>query len=82
MLTALDFDIQITSSYRFLQRFAKILKADTMIFNLSRYLNELALVNYKMLKFSNSMIAASSLYLSLKMTKHANPWNETIIRHS
>lgn len=35
MLYKLDFDIQITSSYRFLQRFAKILKVDDTIFNLS-----------------------------------------------
>ena len=70
MLCALDFDIQITSAYRFLERYAKVLKADTLIFNLSRYLLELALVSYKMVRYSNSNLAASALYLSLKMTKH------------
>ena len=69
MLTLLDFNIQITSSFRFLERFAKIAKADNLIFNLSRYLIELSLVNYRMLRFSASNLAASSLYLSLKMTK-------------
>lgn len=69
MLTTLDFSIQINSSYRFLERFIKISKADTLIFNLSRYLIELSLANYKMLRFSSSNLAASALYLSLKMTK-------------
>ncbi len=52
MLQTLDFDIQITSSFRFLERFAKVAKIDPLIFNLSRYLLELSLVNYKMLKYS------------------------------
>lgn len=69
MLTVLDFEIQITSSYRFLERFTRVSKSDALIFNLSRYLMELSLVSYKLLKYSNSNIAASALYLSLKMTK-------------
>lgn len=70
MLQALDFDIQITSSYRFLERYAKIMKADPVIFNLARYLTELTLVSYRMTRFAQSNIAASALYLALKMTKH------------
>ena len=82
MLVSLQFDIQITSSYRFLERFAKIMKVNDTIFNLSRYLLELSLINYRMIKFRNSNIAASALYLALKMTKSACPWNETISKHS
>ncbi len=47
----------------------KVAKADPIIFNLSRYLIELSLVSYKMTKFTPSNLAASALYLSLKMTK-------------
>ena len=82
LLCALDFDIQINSAYRFLERFAKILKADAVIFSLSRYLMELGLVNYKTVRFSQSNLAASALYLSLKMTKNQNPWNDLIVKHS
>lgn len=82
MLELLDFDIQITSSHRFLQRYAKILKANQMIFHLSQYLIELALVSYKMIKFPQSMIASGALYLSLRMTNTSSPWNETISKHS
>ena len=49
---------------------------------MSRYLLELALVNYKMIKFRSSNLAASALYLSMKMTKSPNPWNDTIAKHS
>ena len=82
MLRVLDFNIQINSTYRFLERYAKVAKVDSMIFNLSRYLLELGLVNYKVLKYSNSNMAASALYLSLKMTKHPDPWSELLIKHS
>jgi hypothetical protein len=35
-----------------------------------------------MLKYQSSNLAASALYLSLKMTKHQNPWTDLIIKHS
>lgn len=82
MLQALDFDIQITSAYRFLERYAKIMKADPVIFNLARYLIELSLVSYRMIRFSQSNLAGAALYLALKMTKHSQPWNEVIAKHS
>lgn len=82
MLQTLDFDIQITSSFRFLERFAKVAKIDPLIFNLSRYLLELSLVNYKMLKYNQSNLASSALYLSLKMTKHPQPWSEAMVQHT
>jgi len=82
MLHTLDFNIQITSSFRFLERFGKIARAEALIFNLSRYLIELSLLNSKMLRFSNSNLAASALYLSMKMTRNPNPWNEVLAQHT
>jgi transcription initiation factor TFIIIB Brf1 subunit/transcription initiation factor TFIIB len=82
ILSVLDFDIQINSSFRFLERYCKIAQADSMIFNLSRYLLELCLVNYKMIKYAPSNLAASALYLSNKMTKSANSWSEALAHHS
>ena len=51
ILQTLDFNISINTSFRFLERYCKIAKVDSMIINLSRYLLELCLVNYKMNKF-------------------------------
>jgi hypothetical protein len=82
MIQTLDFNITFTSSYRFLERLAKIANVDPLIFNLSRYLMELSLVSYKMVKYSNSNIASSALYLALKMTKQPSPWSEELVKHS
>ena len=48
ILFELDFDIQLTSSYRFLERFAKHLKLDKVTFFLSQYMLELGLLDSKM----------------------------------
>ncbi len=82
MLQTLDFNIQITCQYRFLERFCKIAKVDRLIFNLSRYLIELSLLHCRMLKYYNSNLAASALYLSLKMTRHQTPWSDALVKHT
>jgi hypothetical protein len=74
ILTTLDFDVTFTSSFRFLERYCKLNKSDEFTFNLSRYLIELALVDYKMLKYSPSMLAAGALFLSNKIFKKEVAW--------
>jgi len=82
MLTILDFNIQITSAYRYLERYAKVAGTDPLIFNLSQFLIELTLTNYKMLKYSPSLISASAIYLSLKMTKQQVCWTDQLSKHT
>lgn len=43
---------------------------------------ELSLVSYKMNKYQGSNLAASALYLSLKMTKSPVPWSDLLVKHS
>lgn len=64
MLSTLDFKICSPSSLRFLERFAKIAKINSRQYSLARYLIELPLIEYRMLKHSPSIQAASALYLS------------------
>lgn len=64
ILTALDFNITTPSSYRFLERFSKLNGADAQLFNLARYLIELPLIEYRMLKYSPSNLASSALFLA------------------
>jgi len=52
ILSKLNFNITFNSSYLFLNRYAKLLRVNNKIYMLSRYLLELALVEYGMLKFS------------------------------
>ena len=67
MLSTLDFNITSPSSFRFLERFVKISQASSQQFNLARYLIELPLIEYRMLKHSPSLQAASALYLAKKI---------------
>jgi G2/mitotic-specific cyclin-B, other len=67
MLSTLDFNITSASSLRFLERFAKISNASTQQFFMARYLIELPLIEYRMLKHNPSIQAASALYLAKKI---------------
>jgi cyclin B len=69
MLTALDFDVTISSSFRFLERFIKISKSDSLIFNYARYIIELPLIDNSMLKWKPSLIACSAIYISKKVLR-------------
>ena len=69
ILFALDFDIQLTSSYRFLERFAKHQNLDSVSFYLSQYMLELGLMDSKMNQFNNSMQAISAIYTAKKFLK-------------
>lgn len=73
ILTTLNFNVCAPSSYRFLERFSKIGGCLTSKhFLLARYLIELPLIEYRMLKYCPSTIAASALYIAMKiLSKHS-----------
>lgn len=48
ILFTLDFDLSLTSSFRFLERFSKLVKLDNVSFSLSQYMLELGLLDSKM----------------------------------
>ena len=48
ILFSLDFDISLTTAYRFLERFAKLTKIDDVTFFLAQYILELGLLDSKM----------------------------------
>ena len=69
VLRVLNFNVTTPSAFRFLQRYARICECDEHSFNLARYLIELALVEYRLLKFKPSNIAASAMFLAQKILK-------------
>ena len=69
ILFELDFDIQQTSAYRFLERFAKHQKLDQVTFYLAQYMLELGLLDSKMNQFSCSLQAISAIYTAKKYLK-------------
>ena len=66
MLSSLNFDITFPTQWSFLEIFRKKLKIDQKTFNLAWFLMELSLINYKMLKFKYSQIAASAIMIAIK----------------
>ena len=67
MLIEFEFDITNPTSYRFLERFAKVCGATEQLWNLAQYLIELPLIEQRMLAYTPSNLAASALYLSRKI---------------
>jgi hypothetical protein len=76
VLRTLQFNVTIPSSFRFLERYAKLIDADTKTFNLAWYLVELPLIEYKMLKYKPSMISSAALFVAMKILKKDVKWNE------
>ena len=81
MLLALNFNLAATSPNRFLERYAKVHNIDEKAFMLAKYLIELSLIEYKMLKYSASNIACSAIYLACKVLKK-DAWSETMARNT
>ena len=81
VISCLNFNFTFTSPLRFLERYARVAGFDDKLFNHCRYLLELALVEYKMLKYIPSTLACSAIYLINKMRKKEG-WNEQLIKHA
>ncbi|CDW79874.1 UNKNOWN [Stylonychia lemnae] len=72
ILIALDFSIQQNSQYRFLERYCRIAKADTVMFTLAQYFLELGLLDSKMSKFLPSEQAAAAVLVAQRKVKKYN----------
>ncbi|CAG9309920.1 unnamed protein product [Blepharisma stoltei] len=67
ILIKLEFKLTVATPFRFLERYAQLENMDNFSFNFSRYLIELSLGDYNMLKYRPSEIAASSVYVTSKL---------------
>ncbi len=75
MLSSLNFDITFPTQWSFLEIFRKKLDLDQKTFYLAWFLMELSLINYKMLKYKMSQIAASALFIAIKSINFYNKTN-------
>ena len=82
ILLVLDFNLTTTSSLRFLERYARLSEVSDKGLWLAKYILELCLVDYKMLKYEPNILASSGLYLSNKILKKNQAWNETLEKNS
>lgn len=76
VLRALEFNLTIPSSYRFLERYSKLVESDQRTFNLAWYMIEIPLIEYKMLKYKPSQISSAAIFVAHKLQRKSIRWNE------
>ncbi|XP_020573172.1 G2/mitotic-specific cyclin-2-like [Phalaenopsis equestris] len=85
MANTLQFNLSVPTPYVFMRRFLKAAMSDMRLELLSSYIIELSLIEYEMLKYSPSMLAAAAVYTaqcSLKGFKHWTRTSELCTRYS
>ncbi|KAJ9590979.1 hypothetical protein L9F63_015985 [Diploptera punctata] len=81
LVKAVDFDLGMPLSYRFLRRYARCAKLTLPMLTLARYILEMSLMEYSFIQVSESRIAAAALLLALKM-KMGTGWTKTLEYYS
>lgn len=81
MLNTLSFRLSVPTIWVFLCRFAKLAGlTDRKSYLLARYYAERTLQEYKMLKYLPSNIAASAVYMAMKVTNSPVSWSKDMQR--
>lgn len=78
ILNSLSFELTVPIPIYFLRRFSKVALSDYQTHTLSKYLLELSQIDFRMIKYLPSTIAASSVYVSRLMLNTKPLWNETL----
>ena len=81
-LRVLKFDLSNPLPLHFLRRFSKAAHADSRIHTMAKYLMELSLIEYECSTWKPSLLAATSLYLTLRMISENCDWNDTLAFYS
>ncbi|VDM49338.1 unnamed protein product [Toxocara canis] len=81
MLRAIRFDIGCPLSYSFLRRYGKVCKYDMRLLTLARYILETSLLFYEFVPVSDSLMAAASLLLAVRIAKLGD-WNTVLVKYS
>ncbi|OMO83405.1 hypothetical protein COLO4_22539 [Corchorus olitorius] len=82
MLNTLQFNMSFPTPYVFMRRFLKAAQSDKKLELLSFFLIELALVEYEMLKFQPSLLAAAAIYTAQSSLYGFKQWSKTCEWHS
>uniref|UniRef100_A0A2C9WL48 B-like cyclin n=1 Tax=Manihot esculenta TaxID=3983 RepID=A0A2C9WL48_MANES len=82
MLNRLQFNMSVPTPYVFMQRFLKAAQCDKKIELLSFFLIELSIVEYEMLKFPPSLLAAAAIYTAQCTIYGFKQWSRTCECHS
>ena len=82
IISRLNFKFTHMSSLGFLERYCQLAELDQRGRYIARYALELALVNYRMVKYQPSAVACSAIYLVHKLQKKKECWDEVMQRNS
>lgn len=69
IILSVNFNLTTPSSLRFLERYGLVARLDEKMFCMAKYILELALVDYKTLKYTPSTVACATVYLVNKIHK-------------
>lgn len=81
ILMVLKMELTHSSSLKFIDRYAQVAEIETKAYYFARYLIETVLLEYSMLKYKNSLIAAGAIFLVNKIFKK-HGWTETLTHHT
>ncbi|GMN28748.1 hypothetical protein TIFTF001_002149 [Ficus carica] len=82
MLNTLQFNMSVPTPYVFMKRFLKAAQSDKKLELLSFFLIELSLVDYEMLKFPPSLLAATAVYTAQCTLYGFKQWSRTCEWHT
>lgn len=82
MLNKLKFRLTIPTPYVFIVRFLKAASSDEEMENLVFFLMELSLMQYVMMKFPPSMLAAAAVYTAQCTLQKTPVWNHVLKSHT
>ncbi|XP_016483735.1 G2/mitotic-specific cyclin-2-like [Nicotiana tabacum] len=82
MLNTLQFNMSVPTAYVFMRRYLKAAQSDRKLELLSFFLVELCLVEYAMLKFPPSFIAAAAIYTAQTTLYGVQQWSKTCEWHT
>lgn len=77
MVNTLQFNMSVPTSYVFMRRFLKAAESDKKLELLSFFMIELCLVEYEMLKFRPSLLAAAAIYTAQCTLRGSRHWSRT-----
>ncbi|XP_050236700.1 G2/mitotic-specific cyclin-2 [Mercurialis annua] len=77
MVSILEFKISVPTPFVFMRRFLKAAQSDKKLELLSFFIIELCLVEYEMLKFPYSLLAAAAVYTAQSTLSGYRHWSET-----
>ncbi|XP_009602403.1 G2/mitotic-specific cyclin-2-like isoform X3 [Nicotiana tomentosiformis] len=82
MINTLQFNLSVPTTYVFMMRFLKAAQSDKKVELLSFFMTELCLVEYEMLRFPPSMLAAAAIFTAQCALSAPNELSKTCEKYS